>query len=342
MIVLTLPIYILISIVVLSLLVTVHEFGHFIIAKLTGTKVNEFSIGFGPRLFMKKYGETEYSFRILLLGGYCAMAGEDEKSNDERAVVNKPWYTRLGIFSAGPLMNIVLTFVILFVVFYIIGSPIPIVKSVMKGYPAEKVGILPGDKILMINNEKVTNWNTLENIINANSGVNLKFTIKRDDMTIVKDIKPYYDKKSSKPMIGIEPQYQRTFYLAIKTGVQQTIYFSKMIILSIYMLITGKVSANDLMGPVGIVQAIGTMAKTGLLNLMTFAAFISVNLGLFNLLPIPALDGGRILFVLIEAFRGKPVDPEKEGFIHYIGFILLMMLILFATYRDLVRINIFK
>jgi regulator of sigma E protease len=143
-------------------------------------------------------------------------------------------------------------------------------------------------------------------------------------------------------MIGIVPQYKRSLLLAFSTGTKQAIFFSKMIILSLYMLITGKVSANDLMGPVGIVQAIGSEAKSGILNLMTFAALISVNLGLFNLLPFPALDGGRILFVLIEKIRGKPVDPEKEGFVHYIGFILLIALMIFATYRDLIRINIFK
>ncbi|WP_096233675.1 RIP metalloprotease RseP [Thermoanaerobacterium sp. RBIITD] len=334
--------YIFVSLIVLSILVMIHEFGHFIMAKISGTKVNEFSIGFGPRLFVKKYGDTEYSFRILLFGGYCALAGEDEKSNDRRAVTNQPWYIRLGIFAAGPLMNIAMTFVLLFLVFYIVGSPIPTVKTVMEGYPAQKAGILPGDKIVMVNDTKINDWNSLENIINSNNGVELKFTIKRDNITLTKNIVPNYDKKASKPMIGIIPQYERSIYLAIKIGIQQTIYFSKMIIASLYMLVSGKVSANDLMGPVGIVQAVGTVARTGFLNLMTFAALISVNLGLFNLLPFPALDGGRILFVIIEGLRGKPVDPEKEGFVHYIGFILLIALMLFATYRDLIRINIFK
>lgn len=334
--------YIVVSIIVLSILVMIHEFGHFIVAKLSGTKVNEFSIGLGPRLFMKKYGETEYSFRILLFGGYCALAGEDEKSNDRRAVTNQPWYTRLGIFAAGPLMNIVMTFILLIIVFYIVGSPVPTVSSVLNGYPAEKAGILPGDKIVMINNTKINDWDTLQNIINSNSGIKLRFTVERNNVILTKDIIPTYDKNASKPMIGIVPQYKRSLPLAFNMGVKQTIYFSKMIILSLYMLITGKVSANDLMGPVGIVQAIGTEAKTGILNLMTFAALISVNLGLFNLLPFPALDGGRILFVLIEKIRGRPVDPEKEGFVHYIGFILLMALMLFVTYRDLIRINVFK
>lgn len=334
--------YVIVSVVVLSILVMIHEFGHFIAAKLSGTKVNEFSIGLGPRLFMKKYGETEYSFRILLFGGYCALAGEDEESNDERAVTNKPWYTRFVIFAAGPLMNIVLAFVLLLMVFYMVGSPIPTVSSVLNGYPAEKAGLLPGDKIVMINDTKVNNWDTLANIINSSNGVKLRFTIERNNVILTKDIVPSYDKSSSKPMIGIVPQYKRSLLLAFNSGINQTVYFSKMIIISLYMLITGKVSANDLMGPVGIVQAIGTQAKSGILNLMTFAALISVNLGLFNLLPFPALDGGRILFVLIEKIRGKPLDPEKEGFVHYIGFILLMALMLFATYKDLIRISIFK
>ncbi|MGF7397190.1 RIP metalloprotease RseP [Thermoanaerobacterium thermosaccharolyticum] len=334
--------YVVVSVIVLSILVTIHEFGHFIVAKLSGTKVNEFAVGFGPKIFSKKYGETEYSFRLMLFGGFCALAGEDETSNDKRAVTNQPWYTRLGIFAAGPLMNILLTFILLVIVFYIVGSPVPIVGSVLSGYPAEKAGIIPGDKIVMVNNTKINDWDTLQNIINSNSGIKLKFTIERDNVILTKSIVPTYDKNASKPMIGIVPQYKRSLLLAFSTGTKQAIFFSKMIILSLYMLITGKVSANDLMGPVGIVQAIGSEAKSGILNLMTFAALISVNLGLFNLLPFPALDGGRILFVLIEKIRGKPVDPEKEGFVHYIGFILLIALMIFATYRDLIRINIFK
>lgn len=135
---------ILISIIVLSVLVMFHEFGHFIVAKLSGSRVNEFSIGFGPRLLKKKYGETEYSFRALLFGGYVALEGEDEKSNDPRAIVNKPWPVRLAVFAAGPLMNILLAFLLLFIVFFSIGRPIPQIKSVMEGYPAEKAGIAWG------------------------------------------------------------------------------------------------------------------------------------------------------------------------------------------------------
>lgn len=329
---------IIISIVVLSILVMFHEFGHFIIAKLSGAKVNEFSIGFGPRIFKKKRGETEYSFRILLFGGYVALAGEDEKSNDPRAIANKPWLTRLGVFAAGPVMNIILAFLLLFIVFYIIGSPIPQVKSVMSGYPAQKAGILPGDKIIMVNNAKIDDWSQLEKTINSTKDKEIQITIERGSNIITKDIKLVFDKQSSKNMIGIIPEYKRSLLLAFTNAIDKTVFFSKMIAITLGMLISGKVSANDIMGPVGIVHTIGTVAKTGLLNLITFSAFISAYLGLFNLLPFPALDGGRILFVLVEALRGKPVPPEKEGYVHYIGFILLLALLLFATYRDIIRI----
>nr|WP_284680990.1 RIP metalloprotease RseP [Aceticella autotrophica] len=333
---------IVLSLIVLSILVMVHEFGHFIVAKMSGTKVNEFSIGFGPRLFKWKYGETEYSFRILLLGGYCALAGEDEKTDDKRGFANKPWYIRLAILAAGPIMNILLAMVFLFMAFYITGSPVPQVKSVLSGYPAQKAGILPNDKIVMINGTKINDWNDLERIISSNKGTELNLKIKRDNSIIDKKITPITDKKTSKAMIGIMPEYQRSIFLAIKTAVDKTIYFSKIIILSIVLLITGKVSTNDLMGPVGIVQTIGVVAKTGFVDLLIFSAFISVNLGLFNLLPFPALDGGRILFVIIEVLRGKPVDPNKEGFVHYIGFLLLIILFIFVTYRDLVRIFLIR
>lgn len=328
---------ILISIIVLSVLVMFHEFGHFIVAKLSGSRVNEFSIGFGPRLFKKKYGETEYSFRALLFGGYVALEGEDEKSNDPRAIVNKPWPVRLAVFAAGPLMNILLAFLLLFIVFFSIGRPIPQIKSVMEGYPAEKAGILPGDKIVMVNNTKINTWEELEKAISSTKDKEIQITIERDSNIITKDIKPVFDKQSSKNMIGIIPEYKRSLPWAFTNAIDKTVYFLKMIVITLGMLIGGKVSANDIMGPVGIVYTIGTVAKTGLLNLMTFSAFISAYLGLFNLLPFPALDGGRILFVLIEAVRGEPVPPEKEGYIHYIGFMILIALILFVTYRDVLR-----
>lgn len=329
---------IIISIIVLSMLVMFHEFGHFIIAKLSGVKVNEFSIGFGPQILKKKYGESEYSFRALLFGGYVALDGEDKNSNDPRSIANKPWPIRLAVFAAGSFMNIFLAFLLLFMVFYIIGSPVPQVKSVISGYPAQKMGILPGDKIIMVNNTKINDWNELEKSINSSGNKVISLKIKRNNIVFTKEIKPIFDSKTSKNMIGIIPEYKRSIYLAIKTSIYQTIYFSKIIILSLIMLITGKISANDIMGPVGIVQAVGTVARTGTLNLLAFAALISVNLGLFNLLPLPALDGGRILFVLVEVLRGKPISPEKEGYVHYIGFILLIALLLFVTYKDLIRI----
>ncbi|GAB6117770.1 RIP metalloprotease RseP [Thermoanaerobacter brockii subsp. lactiethylicus] len=329
---------ILISIIVLSVLVMFHEFGHFIVAKLSGARVNEFSIGFGPRLFKKKYGETEYSFRALLFGGYVALEGEDEKSNDPRAIVNKPWPVRLGVFAAGPLMNILLAFLLLFIVFFSIGRPIPQIKSVMEGYPAEKAGILPGDKIVMVNNTKINTWDELEKAISSNGERVLTIEIQRGNQILQKQVKPIFDKNASKVMIGIVPEYERSISFAIKTAINQTIYFSKLIILSLVMLVTVKASVNDIMGPVGIVQAFGTVAKTGVINLLAFSALISVNLGLLNLLPLPALDGGRILFVLAEAVRGKPLPPEKEGYIHYLGFLLLIALLIFATYRDILRI----
>lgn len=180
---------ILISIIVLSVLVMFHEFGHFIVAKLSGARVNEFSIGFGPRLFKKKYGETEYSFRALLFGGYVALEGEDEKSNDPRAIVNKPWPVRLAVFAAGPLMNILLAFLLLFIVFFNIGSPIPQVKSVMEGYPAEKAGILPGDKIVMVNNTKINTWEELEKAISSNGERVLTIEIQRGKSNFTKTSK---------------------------------------------------------------------------------------------------------------------------------------------------------
>lgn len=329
---------IILSIIVLSVLVMFHEFGHFIVAKLSGARVNEFSIGFGPRLFKKKYGETEYSFRALLFGGYVALEGEDEKSSDPRAIINKPWPVRLAVFAAGPLMNILLAFLLLFIVFFYIGSPVPKVQTVMEGYPAEKAGILPGDKILMINDIKINSWEQLEKAISSSNGKTLVMEIERDNKIIKKEVTPVFDKKASKVMIGIVPAYERSFLLAVKTAVDRTIYFSKLIVLSLAMLISGKVSVNEIMGPVGIVQAVGTVAKTGMINLLAFSALISVYLGLFNLLPFPALDGGRILFVLAEAVRGKPLPPEKESYIHYLGFLLLIALLIFATYRDIMRI----
>ncbi|MGB9809044.1 MAG: RIP metalloprotease RseP, partial [Caldanaerobacter sp.] len=189
-----------------------------------------------------------------------------------------------------------------------------------------------------INDVKINSWEQLEKAISSSQGKVLTVEIERDNKIIKKEIAPVFDQKASKLMIGIVPAYEKSFSLAVKTAADRTIYFSKLILLSLEMLITGKVSVNEIMGPVGIVQAVGTVAKTGLINLLAFSALISVNLGLFNLLPFPALDGGRILFVLAEAVRGKPLPPEKEGYIHYLGFLLLIALLIFATYRDIMRI----
>ncbi len=330
------------AIFVFLMVILFHEFGHFIVAKMVGIRVNEFSIGMGPKIFQKKKGETKYSIRALPIGGYVSMEGEDENSEDPRSFNKVPALSRIAVVAAGAIMNFILAMIVFSIVSFNAGMPTTTILETIKNSPAEKVGMKPGDVIVSINNEQIKNWDSIVNeISNSNPKEDMEVTILRNEEKIDYLLKPEIG-DNNRIIIGIVPVSQKSFFSSIKGGFEKTGFMLKLMFDFIKMAFRGQVSTKDLSGPVGVIYTIGEAAKYGFINLIYLMGFISVNLGFFNLLPLPALDGSRIVFLFIEIIRGKAIDPEKEGFIHFIGFVLLILLMITVTYSDVIRFNIFR
>ncbi len=333
------------SIFVFGLLIFFHELGHFTIAKLTGIKVHEFSLGFGPKLIGFPRGETTYNLRLLPLGGFVRMAGmdpdEENFETEERGFNKKSVLQRISVILAGPLMNFVLAILLLAAIYLFQGLPSPTnqVDRLVPGQPAERAGIQSGDRIVAIDGKRIEKWEELRDKIDSSPGKNVKLIIRRDSREFDVDVIPALQ-KNGLGKIGIYPAYEPQKVgpgTALAAGAQRTLWFSVMIIEFIGRMITGQERA-DLGGPVRVVVEISKAVEMGFYPLLTLAALLSINLGLFNLFPIPALDGSRILFLIVERLRGRPVDPRKENFIHLVGFGLLLMLIVVITYNDILQL----
>lgn len=328
------------AIFVFLLVVLVHEAGHFTVAKMVGIKVNEFAIGMGPKLIQRKKGETQYTLRALPIGGYVKMEGEDESSDDPRGFANVSVGSRIAVISAGAIMNFVLAIVVLSLVAFNVGVPSTTIDEIIEGSPAQEYGIVQGDRVVQIEGNPINNWEDIVSTINSQDpGTFIQVQVDRGGEIVNLDVKPTLDE--GRVVIGIVPAYETGFFSAIKSGFQETWYFLKLMFQFLGMLFQGNVSTNDLAGPVGVINEIGNAASMGFTSVLYILGFISINLGFFNLLPIPALDGSKIVFLLIELLRGKPIDADKEGFIHFIGFVFLISLMLIVTYKDLIRINLF-
>lgn len=334
------------ALVLFSLIIFVHELGHFLSARLFGVKVHEFALGMGPKIFSRVKGETTYSLRAIPVGGFCSMEGEDERSDDEGSFSAKPWWQKLIILAAGATMNVVLGFLI-FVVFVSLfyadsGIPTVTVDNVLE--QSSLYGVLqPGDEIVSINGKTVNIKKDIDFIMQQCGGAECEIEIKRDGERIRRSFKPVaaqYSDGTPAYLIGFTPKTEKTnVFSVLCEAFFQTVWMGKIVFVSLGMLIGGSASISDMSGPVGVVDAMNTTAQTGgLIGLLSLAAFISVNIGIMNLLPIPALDGGRIFFVIIEAIRRKPIPPEKEGVVHFIGLILLMGVMVFATWNDILRL----
>jgi regulator of sigma E protease len=328
------------AIFVFLVVILVHEFGHFAVAKMVGIKVNEFSIGMGPKLIQKKKGETEYTLRALPIGGYVRMEGEDEESNDPRGFNKVPALSRIAVVVAGAIMNFILAIVILSIVSYGQGTPTNIIENTIVNSPAEKSGLLSGDIITKINNKSALTWESIVDSINSSDpNQEMEIEIQRDNETKIIEVKPTVE--DDRTIIGIVPKSEKSIGSAIKGGFEKTAMFLKLMFTTVSMIFKGEVGLKQFSGPVGVIHEVGAAAKQGIYNLLYFLGFISINLGFFNLLPIPALDGSRVVFLLIELVRGKPINPQKEGFIHFVGFVLLISLMLLVTYGDIIKFNIF-
>lgn len=340
------------AILIFSLIIFVHELGHFVTARLFKVKVHEFAIGMGPKIFSRTKNNITYSLRAIPVGGFCAMEGEDEKSSDPEAFNNKAWYKRIIILAAGATMNVVLGFLICLTLLSVTagiskGISVPEVASVVEGSDAAQF-LKPGDKIVKVGDTRVNIIRDINFAMQQNQNAPVTITVKRDGELINKEIKPYevtYEDESKGYIIGFTTSVKGVNPIRVlREAFFETIWMVKMVLVSIGMLFGGQVGINEMSGPVGVVSAMNESAQAGgggligFLNLLFLASFISVNIGIMNLLPIPALDGGRIFFTLIEAVTRKPIPPEKEGVVHFIGLILLFALMIFATWNDILRL----
>ncbi len=333
---------IVIAVLMFGFLIFVHELGHFLTAKKSGVKVHEFAIGMGPAIFKIQKGETLYALRLLPLGGFVKMEGEDSESDDPRAFGKKSPLKRIIILAAGAVTNILVGFLIFLILSFTMSNIyIPVVGNVLENSPAHEAGLQEGDRITSINGAAVHLQEDVRFSMYQNGGNEAKITIVRDGEKKQISLKPMYDKQSKSYLIGYSAKnVEMTPGLAIKNAYYNTFFVVRLVYASIGELITGKASVSDLSGPVGIVNEVSNAAKSEmpLQSVLDFMALIAVNLGVMNLLPLPALDGGRIVFVLIEMIRRKPVKPEHEGMVHFIGIVLLLILMVLVTYWDIIRI----
>ncbi len=327
---------IVLALVVFGVIVTVHEMGHFFTAKYFGVTVHEFSVGMGPKLYSKIKNETEYSIRALPLGGYVRMEGEDSESNDPNSFNNKHPLKRMAIIFAGPFMNFILTIILMSILFMIVGVPVNKIGGLVEDMPAANSGLEVGDKIIQIDNIKIDSWQAVTQSIQSSLDNKLEFIIQRDNEQMLINVDAVED--SGRKVVGISPASEKSPGKSLVYGTSQTITMLTDMLRFLGKLFTGQAGDEGVVGPVGIISAVGEAAKSGFANVISLAAIISLNLGLINLLPIPALDGSRIVFQAIELARGKKIDPEKEGFVHMIGMILLLALMLFITSKDILRL----
>lgn len=406
-------------VVVFGVLVFVHELGHFLLAKRAGILCREFALGMGPKIFSVKRGETEYTLRLLPIGGMVRMAGEDPEldilkphmevtlvrdavgkvthilldspTGEEKGAVTGTivrfdleqalsieldvegeqrtfsvhpqahlvkdghevqiaplnrqfkgktiWQRFLAIF-AGPAANFLLAFVLFIVIGFTYGVPVnaPIFGEVLKGGPAAQAGLQSGDRVLSIQGQTINTWRELVDIVSKSPDKQLTFVVDRGGQKITATVHVQTEENVGKIMVTGSNQVTYEPGEVLRYGAKSTYDFTTMILKSLGMLFTGAVGLDDLSGPVGIFKMTGEFAQQGMAILMKWAAVLSINLGLFNLLPLPALDGGRLAFLVAEALRGRPVDPHKEGMVHFLGFAFLMLLILVVTWNDLQRL----
>lgn len=375
------------TVLIFLVMITLHEFGHFIMAKSVGVKVLEFSIGMGPAIFKKQGEDTLYSVRIFPIGGYCKLDGEDGGSNDPSAFSNQKLWKRFLVVSAGAVLNLILGFVIFAVIVAMTG---PFASNTVgrvdgRSYLSES-GVMPGDKIVAINGHRIGFYNDIALYTNEfEEGEEFELTVKRNGKKIDFKLKPSRDvttvtygetsakysdeingvlesrtveyKSGDVPVdyvgktftttryiIGFEPEMvDVTAFNIFPQAWNYTMYIAKSIYVALGEMITGKAGLDNVSGPVGVATVIGEAvnsgsAKTSSVNVLFIVAMLSVNLGIFNLLPLPALDGGRLFFMLIELIRRKPVPPEKEGIVHGIGLLLLLALAVVICFNDILKL----
>lgn len=338
-------------IVILGFIVFVHEFGHFIFAKINGVYVYEFALGMGPKLFSKKGKETEYSIRAIPIGGFCQLAGEDLDEDDSKRVPknrrlqDKKPFQRFLIMFFGAGNNFISAVLILFLIALIWGGATmePIISSVEEKSAAYEAGLREKDRIVYINNQHVSTSDDISlylAISDPNKFTNIQ--IERGNSNKTYKIKPNKIKENGETIyrygIGIEQKKTTGFVNSIKYTYKKTKSIFKQMVITVKSLFTGGVKLSQLSGPVGIYSIVGEQSKAGISNVLYLIAFLSINVGFINLLPLPAFDGGHILFIIIEKIKKSPVSPDLENKIHAVGLMILMILMVIITFNDIIKL----
>lgn len=342
-------------VLIFGVVVISHEFGHFLLAKANGIHVIEFSVGMGPNLFSFQKGDTKYSLKLLPIGGACMFEGEDglnEKEDGEDhsgSFLNANVWARISTVLAGPVFNFILGFIIAFIMVNLIVIRDPVATEIVDGGAAQEAGLQPGDRILSLNGSKIHLYEEIQLFTLTYRGGNVTVQYERDGVKGTTTLTPKYDESAGRYMIGISNAdfVQLSGLDCFRYSWYEMRYCVTMTWKSLAMLVQGQVSRQDVAGPVGI--AVNVVGKTYestkdygwqnvLVNMLNITLMLTVNLGILNLLPIPALDGGRLVFLIWEAITHKPVPPEKEGMVHFIGLVFFMVLMVFLLFNDLVNI----
>jgi regulator of sigma E protease len=338
-----------IAIIMFCIIVIVHELGHFLLAKMNGIAVKEFSIGFGPTLIGFTKNETKYSIKVIPFGGACIFDDEDPEKAEESSFLKASVWARIAVIAAGPIFNFILAFIMALFVVGASGYDEPILRSVMDGYPAQEAGLQFDDKILKMGNENVKLYRevTLYSFLHQNESVEV--TYERDGQKYTTTMNQLFDAEDNRYYYGFSGgAYVKDSspLRVLQYSAYEVRFWIKSTLQSIGMIFEGKITKDDVSGPVGITQMVGDVyeeaAPAGVsavvLSMLNIAILISANLGVMNLLPIPALDGGRLVFLFIEVIRRKPISQEKEGMVHFVGLALLMILMVFVMYNDIMRL----
>lgn len=326
------------ALLVLTVLVFVHELGHFYAGKKLGFRIDEFAIGMGPVVCSKEKNGTRFAIRALPIGGLCAFHGEDEGVSDPECFNAQPVWKRMIVVLAGPFMNILLAVVLAVIILMTYGEYMPMINDfTAENTPAEAAGIQVGDIITEIDGKSITYYAECTDYIRQADHAGIEVTVRRGSSDVTLTARDIYDPESGSNRLGIYISPERLRYgllEAATNSVRYTCYIVKEMFKVLGGLFTGSVTSDDVAGPVGTISIIGQAVRAGFEVVLRLGVLISINLGIMNILPIPALDGGRFLFMVIEAVRGKPIPPEKEGMIHMAGLVLLFSLMILLTVMD--------
>ncbi len=335
---------IVIAIIVFSLIVFIHELGHFLLAKANKIRVDEFSIGMGPRLFSFVKGETRYSLKLLPLGGSCMMGEDDVNDVGEGSFNSKSVWARISVIAAGPIFNFILALLCAVIIIGYAGYDEPVISGVIEGFAAEEAGMQEGDRIVKMGDKKIHIWReiTYYNMFHQGEEVDVVYERGGEEHQVTLDPKQDED---GNYLLGITATTytKANVWTAIQYGAYEVKFWITSTLESLKMLFTGAVGMDQLSGPVGIVDTVDQTYQQSkeygviavIMQMLNFGILLSANLGVMNLLPLPALDGGRLVFLFIEAIRGKRVAPEKEGWVHAIGLVLLLALMAFVMFNDI-------